>query len=230
MGGKRSLSERERVGRIYAGYAASEAKRRAWSGRNPGNLAIRAELTGALTDLLGGDLAEACVLDVGCGSGWLLEALHAAGVAPASLHGIDILETRIDAARLRLPAANLRVGDCRSLPWGDGAFSLVTLVTVLSSLASNADVDETLAEARRTLAPGGLLAVYEPRLPTPFNGATRRVAARRLSRVLGMPASRRTLTLLPPLARRLGERAPGAYRMLVAIPALRSHALTVWRA
>src|SRR4051812_26994059 len=121
--------ERRRLTRIYAGYQADARKRRAWSAENPGNRAIRDELVAALGPWLprSGD-----VLDAGCGRGWMLARLLAAGVPGARLHGLDALPARVEAAQAAAPGATVHAGDVRSLPYPDGAFSLVVFLTVLS--------------------------------------------------------------------------------------------------
>src|SRR4051794_19036444 len=114
--------EHGRVSRIYAGYQADARKQRAWSAENPGNRAIRDEVVAALRPWLppAGD-----VLDAGCGSGWLLARLAAAGVAPARLHGLDALPARVEAATAAVPGAAICAGDVRALLYPDGAFALV---------------------------------------------------------------------------------------------------------
>lgn len=216
--------ERDRVARTFERYRADPGRRRAWSAANPGNAAIRDELARALLRVLadgdvGGDL-----LDVGCGTGWWLRALADAGQPSARLVGVELLTQRAEAARTGVPGARIEVADARALPWPDDSCALVTLLTTLSSMASAADVDAALDEARRVLAPGGAIVVWEPRVPT-ANRDTRLVRRAQLRRALGPSLRVRTLTVAPPLARRAG----GAYPALARVPALRTHRLAVAR-
>ena len=57
------------------------------------------------------DLANADVLDVGCGPGIHLRFFAELGAAPSKLHGVDLVPERIDAARQRSPAMELTVAD-----------------------------------------------------------------------------------------------------------------------
>lgn len=167
------------------------------------------------------------VLDVGCGTGWLLEALAREEFEPARLHGVEALAARADAAARRVPGARVRTGDARELPYESERFGLVTLITVLSSMPDQVAVAAALREARRVAAPTGVVLVYEPRLPNPLNRRTRLVSRRELEAALGPVAAQRALTGLPPLARRLGRAAPRLYPPLARVAA--THRLTAHR-
>lgn len=156
------------------------------------------------------------MLDVGCGGGWLLAELARNGVAPARLHGIDLIPERVKAARSRLPEADIGRADARSLPFEDGRFELVTLLTCLSSMQEEA-VGPALREAARVLTPGGRVLCYEPRISNPFNRATLTISAQVLEAALGPPSASVGLTGFPPLARRLGPLAPHLYPLLARV-------------
>jgi SAM-dependent methyltransferase len=162
------------------------------------------------------------LLDAGCGTGWWLERLLREGVAPERLAGVELLADRVTAAGARVPGARITQADLRALPLPDGSCALVTLFTVLSSMGSAEDVGAALAEARRVLAPGGAVAVWDPRWPT-FNRHTRLVRLGELRAGLRGPLTVRTITLAPPLARR----AARLYAPLSRVRPLRSHRLVL---
>lgn len=170
------------------------------------------------------------VLDIGCGTGWCLRALTEAGVAPDRLHGIEIQPARVEAARGAAPGARVAVGDARELDFPDRSFALVLLLTTLSSLPSAGAIQAALTEARRVLEPGGLLICYEPRIPNPLNRHTRLVRDRDLAAAGIEPREQISLTLLPPLARRLGARTQQRYERLARMPLMRTHRLVSHRA
>lgn len=218
--------ERERIERVYEGYGEDRRRRRAWSAGNAGNAAIREEVLRALLELVPRALAGGgLVLDAGCGTGWWLERLVRDGVAANRLAGVDLLAARVRAARARVPGAHVLEGDVRSLPLPGGSCSLVMIFTVLSAMGSPEDARRALGEARRVLAPGGAIAVWEPRVWT-SNPHTRLVGLGELRAALGGELTVRTLTLAPPLARRVG---PRAYGLLARIAPLRTHRLVVAR-
>lgn len=127
------------------------------------------------------------------------------------------------------PGPTSAVGDALALPYGDAAFSLVTCIVVLGSIAGRARVVQALEEGARVLAPGGQLLVYEPRYPNPLNRHTALVPLDVLDEALGAPALRQTLTVIPPLARRLGPLTGRLYPRLAACSPLLSHQLTAYR-
>ncbi len=93
--------------------------------------------------------AHSHVLDVGCGTGTFLGTAAARG---ATVAGIDAAPGMIEVARERLPDADLRVGDLEELPWGDGAFDVVTSFIAIQYAA---DPAHGLVEAARVTRPGG---------------------------------------------------------------------------
>lgn len=123
------------------------------------------------------------VLDVGCGFG--LETLPLARLAgparPAC--GIDKSRHFIEEARRRAAAAGLAVeyavGSADALPYADDTFDHVRSERLLIYFD---DVKSALAEMRRVLRPGGLLALIEPEFDTttvnlPDRALVRRVIA-----------------------------------------------------
>ncbi len=221
------MSEQDRVGEIYQGYAASAGKQRDWSAENPGNAAIRGELTDAVFELAGSSLLRAArILDVGCGSGWWLARLADDPQVSATLEGLELLPERQAAAAERVPDATITLGDARRLPYGNRRFDVVTMFTVLSSLASVADALAAFGEALRVVGPSGVLLVWEPRLPNPLNRHTLSITGGMLREAAGdRRVALRTTTVLPPVARRLGKRTGSLYPRLARIGPLRSHRL-----
>jgi SAM-dependent methyltransferase len=111
---------------------------------------------------LAGDVRGRRVLDAGCGSGPLSEALRARG---AVVTGFDSSPVMVELARERLgEGADLQVADLSlPLPFADGTFDDVVVSLVLHYLQ---DWKAPLAELRRVLKPGGrlLLSVNHPRI------------------------------------------------------------------
>ena len=92
-------------------------------------------------------------LDIGCGAGMAAAKASALG---AVVTGIDASRAMIDIARSRLPAATFEVGDLQKLPFDDESFDLVSSFNAIQ-YAGN--VSEALAEVRRVVVPGGVVAI-----------------------------------------------------------------------
>ncbi|USQ79443.1 class I SAM-dependent methyltransferase [Ornithinimicrobium faecis] len=104
---------------------------------------------------LAGEVEGLRVLDAGCGSGPLTQALRDRG---ALVSGFDLSPAMVALAKERLGSeADVRVGDLSDpLPYGEGEFDLVTVSLALHYVK---DWAPTLAELRRVLTPGGQLLV-----------------------------------------------------------------------
>ena len=169
-------------------------------------------------------------LEIGYGSaGWLAD-LVSWGVMETCLHGIELDELRAARARQLLPAADLRVGDARRLPWSDGTFNLVVISTVVTSILHSGLRRLVCREAARVLADDGAILWYDLRRNNPANPAVRRVDARELAWLF--PQCRialRSTTLAPPLARIVTARSELCARVLEAVPWLRTHLVAVIR-
>jgi SAM-dependent methyltransferase len=225
--------EIERIKGVYRGYASSERARRYDPG-NRGNRAIVAERVRRMRVLLDraglGDLRGRRVLDVGCGYGHELARMRELGADDRDLAGVDLVADRIQAAREAYPRFDLRVADAAGLEFPDASFDLVLCFTVFSSV-----LDETLAcriasEAMRVLRPGGVVAWYDLRLGNPRNANVRGLPPAELRRLFpDAVLTLSTITLAPPLARRLGRLTPVAYPVLAALPPLRSHVIGLVR-
>jgi ubiquinone/menaquinone biosynthesis C-methylase UbiE len=109
---------------------------------------------------LAGDVSGRRILDAGCGSGPLSEALRDRG---AVVTGFDASAAMVGLARQRLGEdADVRVADLAApLPFGEAQFDVVVASLVLHYLE---DWSGPLAELRRVLKPGGrlMLSVNHP--------------------------------------------------------------------
>jgi ubiquinone/menaquinone biosynthesis C-methylase UbiE len=224
--GPEAEGEAARIRRVYAAY---DEDPRVQGRRDPGNRAnvlIEAEraesLDAALAAALPLPLAEAEILDIGCGTGDELARLVAGGATAGRCHGIDLLPDRVAVARERIPDADVREGDARELPFGNATMDVVVLKVVLSSVLSPAVTARIAAEVDRVLRPGGVVLWYDNRLFNPFNPEVRGVSRRELARLFpGYAARLRTVTVVPPLARRLGRATDRLYGLLRRVSALR---------
>ena len=102
------------------------------------------------------------VLDFGSGPGSISVGL-AKAVDPGELHGVDMEESQVEIARAYAESqgvgnATFHVGDVTELPFEDGYFDVAHCHNVLMHVPDTAEV---LAEVKRVLKPGGLIACRE---------------------------------------------------------------------
>ena len=97
---------------------------------------------------------EQRVLDVGCGSGALVE--HLAGlVGPENVFGVEPSESFAAAAQTRVPGAKIVVASAEALPFPDREFDATIAQLVVNFLA---DAERGLAEMSRVTRTGGVVA------------------------------------------------------------------------
>lgn len=211
------------VRRTYERYA-QEGRSRLWDTANPGYARMALDRDTALVDLIGKSVpAGGTLLDVGCGHGDLAEEARSVGL-DLGWTGIDLLEDVIAAARRHYPWAEWLVGSADRLPFGDASFDVVVASTLFSSLPTMQLERDVASEVSRVLRPGGWLVWYDLRVWNPANRSVHGVSRRRLSRLFpGWSMETRSMTLLPPVARRAGRLTALAYPALETIPWLRSH-------
>jgi SAM-dependent methyltransferase len=110
------------------------------------------------------ELAEGCrVLDCGCGMGFYLLAMSR--LRPLELYGVDSDVRRLAQADALDTGAQLAEADATRLPFPDGWFDAVLLSEVLEHVPDDA---AALAEIRRALRPGGVIAISVPNARYPF--------------------------------------------------------------
>ncbi|MEM6931887.1 MAG: class I SAM-dependent methyltransferase, partial [Myxococcota bacterium] len=67
-------------------------------------------------------IRPARTLDVGCGEGFVLQAL---GGAAGEVHACDLSPTAVEACRAAVPGVDARVASAVDLPYDDDAFDVV---------------------------------------------------------------------------------------------------------
>ena len=125
--------------RVFA--RGREADNFLYRGRNPGFLATEDERS---------------ILDAGCGSGGMLQALRSA-FSRVKLVGVDASQHALRLTAERLTGAELVRGSVDQLRFADGSFDDVLSIDVLT--AAGVDAPRALAEAHRVLRPNGRVLV-----------------------------------------------------------------------
>ncbi len=157
---------------------------------------------------------------------WLVEL----GAQAATLTGVDLLPDRVAAAQRSFPDIRFLAGNAEHLEFGDAEFDLVLAITVFSSILDPTMARNVAAEVVRVLSPGGALLWYDVRYDSVSNRNVRAVTATRVHELFpSLEGKVQTVTLLPPLARRLGPLTGAAYPVLSRLRPLRSHLIGLLR-
>ncbi len=222
------MSETERIRKVYQGYHDSYRRQRLWRQDNPGNEAIYKERQNRFRQLLmeGGyfPLSDKYILEIGCGEGQVLGGMLEWGARPANLYGIDLLPDRIARAQQLYPSIHFQCGNAEKLPFEDEFFDIILILTVFSSILENEMRANIASEMMRVLKKGGAIFWYDFRFDNPTNPHVRGVGKKDIIQLFPhLKIQLHTITLLPPLARRLGKAISYLYPILSFLPLLRTH-------
>jgi SAM-dependent methyltransferase len=179
-------AEEARIREVYRRRLARDADR--YSLRDPANLyiahAIERGLRRALARHWPRSLAEARILDVGCGNGSWLRMLMRLGARPEGLTGIDLMPPVIEAARTVNPSAiKFLCSSAAALEFASVSFDLVCQSMVFSSVLDGATRARIAAEMRRVAKPDGLIISYDFFVRSPRNRDTCAIGRRELARL-----------------------------------------------
>jgi SAM-dependent methyltransferase len=231
------LEEVKEIRRIELAYAERD---RTLSGSikrdrtNPGNQWLmeehRQRLEKILEQRFERPLPECRVLDIGCGYGGLLAWFHEHGVPARNLVGIDLLANRIEGARASYPEFTFIHGNAETSELLEGSFDLISVFTVFSSILDPVMAVNLAQRMAGLLKSDGAVVWYDMRYPNPGNPHLISIPRRRVAELFpDFSMELESITLLPPLARRLGRMTHRAYPLLAAMPPLRGHYLGLLR-
>lgn len=170
-------------------------------------------------------LGQLRALEVGCGFGHNLLRMLSWGFTPENLVGNELLAERCEIARHMLPSTvTILEGDASELPLAPRSFDVVLASTVFTSILDD-DFQRRLADRIWSLvAPGGGVLWYDFIYSNPRNPDVRGVSRARIRRLFPEAAIElRSVTLAPPIARRVARIHPALYAWFNLLPLLRSH-------
>lgn len=223
----------ERLKAEYADRARRLAGSDVYSMLNPANLFIiqgrQRAIVNALRRSKIDDLAQAHILELGCGAGGVLAELATIGAARNNLFGVDVLPDRLAQAQAATGLGNLSCADGRSLPYASNQFDLVLQFTVFSSILEDGIKARLAGEMLRVARPKGLLLWYDFWL-NPTNPQTRGIRPAEIRRLFpGCQIHLRKITLAPPIARRVVPVSWGLAHWLESLGIFNSHYLAAIR-
>lgn len=222
-----SDNEIDRIMKVYEYYRLEERNIR-WSLENLGNAMIYHERQRVIRELLARmgffPLDKRMILEIGCGEGSVLGSLQHWGANPENMFGVDLLPIRIECAKKNFPNIHFECANAENLNFPDGQFDLVVFFTVFSSILDESMKNNIASEAIRLLKPYGAILWYDFRYNNPDNPHVRGIKIHDISRLFpSFTFYLRSITLLPPLARRLGRMTRILYPILSSVPILRTH-------
>jgi ubiquinone/menaquinone biosynthesis C-methylase UbiE len=200
---------------------------------NPGALFLQTQRARHVLSMLSRhgicSLRNRMILEVGCGGGGVLREFLAYGADAARLHGIDLLEWRLNEAYRIAPNLQFACAEGQALPYPDRSFDLALQFTVFTSVLS-VEVKTTMAhEMLRVLKPDGLVLWYDFWL-NPVNAQTRGIRPCEVKALFpNCLFEFRRITLAPPIARRLAGQAWGACLLLEWLWLFNTHYLVAIR-
>jgi len=223
------VTEIERIHQAYARRDAS-GKARVYSPLTPAGLFTFQERERALLTALSGiagdpsRFAQLRVLDVGCGTGGLLQDLVRYGATPSNLCGVELLESRVREARARYPHIDIRCGNAEGLAFADETFDLVLCFTLFDTIIDPATRARVSSEILRVLVPRGYVLWYDFLWENPKNPDVRKVSRREIAYLFDNCDHRlRRVTLAPPITRLIAPRSWLLASLLGKLPFLCTH-------
>ena len=210
---------------------AAAERYEAWYATPRGSFALAREQR-LMTDMISPwQRRNQSLLEIGCGAGHFLEMFYDGGF---DVTGVDKSEPMLEKARDRMGCrATLRVSDAAHLPFDDGEFDYVAIVTALECMD---DPRAALAEAFRVTTRGVVIAylnswsVYqqEQRLARAWRRFRKDLAARKAAKAgTPLPEPDRKRALDSPwfnlrsmwhLVREVSGRRPSAFRSTLFAP------------
>jgi ubiquinone/menaquinone biosynthesis C-methylase UbiE len=164
-------------------------------------------------------LGDKRILEVGCGRGQWIGMFEDFGARREQLAGADLDAARIEEARLRFQGADLRVGDASKLSWPDATFDVILQSMMFTSILDGNVRAAVAAEMQRLLARAGVIIWYDFRYNNPSNANVRGISAREIQELFsGCVVDLESVTLAPPLARRI---VPRSWLVAVGLERLR---------
>ena len=146
------------------------------------------------------------------------------GANEKNISGIDIRDSSILNAKRRYPKAHFNMMDARILTYENNTFDCIISFTLLSSVLGFDNRKRIINEAMRVLKPNGFIIYYDMRYNNPFNNNIVGINKKELSKLFtNMKLDLNLLTIVPPVARRLGFLTKFLYPQISKISLFNSH-------
>lgn len=182
-----------------------------------------------LTKYVDKPLENIKILEVGCGKGENLSSFLSWGIPPENISGNDLIEERICFARKRLPMeVKLECGDASKL--GNRQYDVVFASTVFTSILDKELRQQLACHMWDMVAEGGAVLYYDFIFSNPKVTYVKSISLNEIKKLF--PNGKfyyKRVTLAPPLGKFVLDIIGSTllYRLLLAIPLLRTHVMCV---
>lgn len=168
------------------------------------------------------------ILDLGCGNGSWLRELLKYGAIPENLYGIDLLKENVDLGKRGSPNIQIEEGNAEHIDFPDNTFDIVMQFTVFSSIQDTKMKKNIVGELLRVLKDDGIMIWYDLRYDNPWNPDVKGIKKDEIKNLFpDCNYDFNTVTLAPPVTRKLIGISWLACYLLEKVPLLRTHYLTV---
>ena len=168
------------------------------------------------------------ILEVGCGAGDWLRDFVSYGADPSYLHGIDLIEERLETARYLSPNISFKKCNAEQIPYPDKHFDIVFQAVVFTSILDSETKKKIADEMLRVLKDDGLIIWFDFRYNNPRNPDVKGIKKDEvLSLFNGCTLDFKSIVLAPPITRLLEKYSTLACYLPEKLPFLRTHYLTV---
>ena len=221
----------KRLRKEYTRRAQSAGRDDRYSSTNPAYQWLMATRHQAIIELLDHfrrkDLSQLRILEMGCGSGGVLQEFISLGAEPSNLYGVDLLFDRLRVASCNLPACSYITANGQQLPLPADSFDLVLQFTAFSSILDPSTKLSMATEIVRVLKSSGGILWYDF-VWNPLNRQTDGIPRSQVKKLFPeMQITSRRITLAPPLTRILLPRFQSIAKGLTKLCFLNSH-LLIW--
>lgn len=222
-------SEIQRLREEYSRRAAIANSDHRYSFSNPAYQWMMATRRQAIIELLDSfqtkDLSNIRILEMGCGSGGVLQEFIDLGAVPGKLFGVDLLYERLRVAIEMQPTCSWITANGEQLPFSSDSFDLVLQFTAFSSILDTSTKVKMASEMLRVLKPGQGILWYDF-IWNPINRQTRGIPLSEVKKLFPqLRITSRRITLAPPIARRILPHHQPLADKLTQITFLNSHLL-----
>lgn len=227
------MSETEEIKKRYE-RRKNTNKDNLYSYFNNGNLFLVQERQRKIIKLLNkynqNDLANKKIFDIGCGNGSILRDFISWGAKPENLHGVDLLEERINAGRKISPNLDLICGDAEKLNYPEKSFNIITQFVCFTSILDEVMKKNIANKMLRMLKDDGIILWYDFKYNNPKNSDVQGIKKEEIKKLFpNCEYDFNLITLAPPLVRKLAPLSWLLCYLMTGLKVLNTHYLIIIR-